>query len=199
MMKPRPSTSPISINSVFLGNRVALRAPKLTDAGQIIEMQAASQDFLTPWVPTRPDDELDIAAVRKRIAEQRRQFKADRDYKFVFTLGQTGPVIGRLSLSQVFRGIFQNAYLGYQIDVRYKRLGLTSEAVRLALGVAFGPLGLHRVQAAIMPHNEASLALIRSVGLRYEGKAERYLKIAGVWQDHLMFAVTADEWPRNHA
>lgn len=198
-MNTRTNASPISIDAVFLGNRVALRAPKLSDAPQIIEMQRASRDFLAPWVPAQADNDLDLALVRKRISEQGRQFKADRDYKFVFTLGQNGPVIGRVSLSQVFRGIFQNAYLGYSIDVRYKRRGLTSEAVRLALDVAFGPLGLHRVQAAIMPHNEASLALIRGLGLRWEGKAERYLKIADVWQDHLMFAATAEEWPIQHS
>ncbi len=194
-MNARTNASPISIDAVFLGNRVALRAPKLSDAPHIIEMQRTSRDFLAPWVPARADNELDMAIVRKQISEQRRQFKADRDYKFVFTLGQTGPVIGRVSLSQVFRGIFQNSYLGYSVDVRYTRRGLTSEAVRLALDVAFGPLGLHRVQAAIMPHNEASLALIRGLGLRWEGKAERYLKIAGVWQDHLLFAATTEEWP----
>jgi ribosomal-protein-alanine N-acetyltransferase len=126
--------------------------------------------------------------------EQRRDFKADRAYKMVFTLGADGPIIGRVSLSQVFRGIFQNAYLGYYVDTRYQQRGLTSEAVRLALDIAFGPLRLHRVQAAIMPHNDASLALIRRVGFRLEGKAERYLQIAGRWQDHFLFAMTAEEW-----
>lgn len=184
----------ISINSVFLGNRVALRGPKLSDAPQLIAMQSESAEFFAPWFPTRAPDDLELAVVRQKILENRRAIKADRDYKMVFTLGEKGPIVGRVSLSQVFRGIFQNAYLGYYVDVRYKRQGLTQEAVRLALDVAFGPLGLHRVQAAIMPYNDASLALARRVGLRQEGIAEKYLKIDGEWRDHVLFAITAEEW-----
>lgn len=184
----------IPIQSVFLGERIALRAPKVSDVRQLIEMQMESEDFLAPWFPARSPDEYEWKATRQKILENRRDFRADRAYKFVFTLGAQGPVIGRVSLSQVFRGIFQNAYIGYYIDVRYKQQGLTSEAVRVALDTAFGPLGLHRVQAAIMPHNVASLALVRSVGFRLEGVAERYLKIAGDWRDHCFFAMTAEEW-----
>ncbi len=193
-MKLAPDAKTVPINSVFLGNRVALRAPKPSDAKQIVEMLAVSQKFHERWNPPLKPDDLELPAMRKRILEQRRLFKADRDYKMVFTLGAKGPVIGRVTLSQVYRGLFQNAYLGYFIDGRYKQQGLTSEAVRLALDMAFGPLGLHRIQAAIMPHNQASLALIRKIGLRYEGKAERYLKLDGAWQDHLFFAITAEEW-----
>lgn len=166
----------------------------MSDAPQLIAMENESTEFFAPWFPARAPDELDPPVVRQKILEQRQGIRADRDYKMVFTLGEKGPVIGRVSLSQVFRGIFQNAYLGYYIDVRYKRQGLTQEAVRLALDVAFGPLGLHRVQAAIMPYNEASLALAHRVGLRREGVAEKYLKIDGEWRDHVFFAITAQEW-----
>jgi [ribosomal protein S5]-alanine N-acetyltransferase len=184
----------VPIDSVFLGNRVALRAPKPTDAKRLVEIQYESRDFLAPWIPTPTPDIFDVRATRVRILQDRRDFKADRHYKLCFTLGPTGPIIGRVSLSQVYRGVFQNAYLGYFIDVRYHGQGLTTEAVRVALDAAFGPIGLHRIQAAIMPNNEASLALARRVGLRHEGRAERYLQIAGQWQDLLIFAITAEEW-----
>lgn len=184
----------IPIQSVFLGNRVALRAPKPSDADRLVEIQFESREFFTPWFPEPTADAFDLNAMRTRILRDRRDFKTDRAYKMVFTLGANGPVIGRVSLSQVFRGIFQNAYIGYYIDVRYKRQGFTSEAVRLALDTAFGPLRLHRVQAAIMPYNEASLALAHRVGFRLEGTALRYLQIAGQWRDHCLFAMTAEEW-----
>lgn len=190
----RPDAVQIPIQTVFLGNRVALRAPKPSDAKRLVEIQFDSQDFFSPWIPTPTQEIFDVSATRQRIVQERRDFRADRAYKMVFTLGPNGPIIGRVSLSQVFRGVFQNAYIGYFIDVRYKRQGLTSEAVRLALDTAFGPLRLHRIQAAIMPYNEASLALARSVGFRLEGTAERYLQIAGRWQDHCIFAITAEEW-----
>jgi [ribosomal protein S5]-alanine N-acetyltransferase len=193
-VEPNKNKHTIPLNSVFLGDRVALRAPKLTDVPQLLAMHSESAEFFAPWSPTPAPDALEPHVMRTRVLEQRRGIKADRDYKWVFTLGEQGPIIGRVSLSQVFRGIFQNAYLGYFVDVRYKRQGLTREAVCLALDVAFGALGLHRIQAAIMPHNEASLALARSVRLRREGLAERYLQIDGQWRDHVLFAVTTEEW-----
>jgi len=189
-----PDAIQVPIGSVFLGNRIALRAPKLSDAKRLVEIQLDSQDFFAPWIATPTPELFDVNATRTRILRDRRDFKQDRAYKMVFTLGANGPIIGRVTLSQLFRGVFQNAYMGYFIDVRYKRQGLTSEAVRLALDTAFGPLRLHRIQAAIMPYNEASLALARSVGFRLEGTAERYLQIAGRWQDHCIFAITAEEW-----
>jgi [ribosomal protein S5]-alanine N-acetyltransferase len=185
---------PVPIDSVFLGDRVALRAPKPTDAKRLVEIQYESQDFFAPWTSTPTPEMFDVRATRARILQERRDFKADRSYKLCFTLGPKGPIIGRVSLSQVYRSVFQNAYLGYFIDVRYHRQGLTTEAVRVTLDAAFGPIGLHRVQAAIMPNNEASLALARRIGMRLEGCAERYLQIAGRWQDLLIFAITAEEW-----
>ncbi len=73
--------------------------------------------------------------------------------------------------------------------------GLMTEGIRLALGFAFGAAGLHRVQAAIMPRNQASLRVVEKVGFRREGFAQRYLQIAGKWEDHLLFAITQEEWP----
>jgi len=184
----------ISLRDVFQAERVALRAPRPSDATALVDIRTRSRDFLAPWFPAPTAAEFDVRSTRQRILKDRADFRADRHYKFCITLGPKGPVIGRVSLSQIFRGIFQNAYLGYSIDVDHARRGFTTEAVRLALDVAFGPLELHRVQAAIMPHNTPSLALARKVGFRQEGRAERYLEIAGEWQDHLLFAITAEEW-----
>jgi ribosomal-protein-alanine N-acetyltransferase len=184
----------LPLRAIFRGPRVALRAPRLSDATRIVEIRARSREYLEPWVPVPGPDEFDVTQARVRIRRDRRDIRADRHYRFCMTLGEDGPVIGRVALSQVFRGIFQNAYLGYWIDVEHHGRGLTTEGVRLTLDVAFREIGLHRVQAAIMPHNAASLAVARKCGLRQEGRAERYLQIAGSWQDHLLFAVTAEDW-----
>jgi ribosomal-protein-alanine N-acetyltransferase len=95
--------------------------------------------------------------------------------------------------------VLQNADVGYWIGQRYARKGLTSEGVRLALDAAFGPIGLHRVQAGIIPRNEPSLALATKMGFREEGLAKRLVKIAGVWEDHRIFAMTAEEWPTRYS
>jgi ribosomal-protein-alanine N-acetyltransferase len=107
-----------------------------------------------------------------------------------------GGVIGRVALGGVLRGAFQNAYLGYWIDVAKQGLGLMPEAVQAATTFAFRGVGLHRVQAAVMPRNSRSLRVLEKVGYRREGLALRYLSIAGVWEDHVVFAVTAEEWDK---
>jgi len=102
--------------------------------------------------------------------------------------------LGLLSINDISRGAFQNAYLGYWIGAPFARQGYMKEAVKLALKRAFSYHQLHRLEANIMPSNEASLALVRSTGFRFEGKSERYLRIRGVWEDHERWAITAEEW-----
>ncbi|MDC0743519.1 GNAT family N-acetyltransferase [Polyangium mundeleinium] len=185
----------LPLRAIFSGKRVALRAPRVSDAPRIVEIRTRSREFLRAWVPVPGPDEFDVDLARTRLLRDRRDIRADRHYRFCMTLGEDGPVIGRVALTQVFRGIFQSASLGYWVDVEHHGQGFTTEGVRLALDVAFREIGLHRIQAAIMPHNAASLAVARKCGLRHEGRAARYLQIDGAWQDHLLFAVTAEDWP----
>jgi ribosomal-protein-alanine N-acetyltransferase len=103
-------------------------------------------------------------------------------------------VIGRIALGGVLLGAFHNAYLGYWIDADHQGRGLTTEAVLAATAFAFTTVRLHRVQAAVMPNNAPSLRVLEKAGYRREGFAERYLCIAGKWEDHVLFAMTAEEW-----
>jgi ribosomal-protein-alanine N-acetyltransferase len=129
------------------------------------------------------------------VARQRRDWKRDHSYALLLTLRAPGePILGRVTLGGVLRGAFQNAYLGYWIDREHQRQGLTTEAVGGAFAFAFGAAHLHRVQVAIMPRNAPSLRVMEKMLVRREGLAERYLEIAGTWEDHAIFAITADEW-----
>lgn len=177
------------------GAHVSLRAPRTDDAARLVEIRRRSWDFLAPWSPLPGPERDDVRANRKLLALERRLWREDRAYRFMLEDRASGQLIGRISLAEVVRGVFQNAYLGYWIDVFHARRGLMSEGVRLALDLAFGPLQLHRVQAAIIPRNAPSLGLARKVGFRHEGLARRYLFIAGRWEDHEIFALTAEEWP----
>lgn len=123
----------------------------------------------------------------------RRSWKKDVQYNlFVFANDDPGVILGRITLT-VSRGSFQNAYLGYWCDHGQQRVGLMTECLAVAVAFAFDALALHRIQAAIMPRNSASLRVIEKLAFRREGIAERYLQIAGVWEDHLLFARTAEE------
>ncbi len=105
-------------------------------------------------------------------------------------------VIGRVALGGVMRGAFLNAHLGYWIDVDHQGRGHTTEAVAEVVSFAFRVAGLHRVQAAVMPRNAASLRVLAKVGFRKEGESSRYLQIAGKWEDHYLLALTKEEWQR---
>ena len=108
-------------------------------------------------------------------------------------------LVGVFVLSQIFRKGFQNAYLGYYGSSEHAGLGYMREGLELVLAEAFGPLGLHRVEANIQPGNEASLALVQKAGFRREGFSPRYLKIGGRWRDHVRFAILAEEWATRSA
>jgi len=106
-----------------------------------------------------------------------------------------GSLVGRVAFGGVHRGAFQNAYLGYWIDAEHQSRGLMTEAVLAATSFAFASAKLHRVQAAVVPGNRASQRVLEKAGYRQEGLARRYLCIAGAWDDHLLYAVTVEEWP----
>jgi ribosomal-protein-alanine N-acetyltransferase len=150
----------------------------------------------TPWedgpmglAETREEDLDELIEQRQRAAE------ADEDYFMsVFTRGNR-QLVGEVHLMDVSRRIFQNAYLGYAIYRPYQRNGYAREAAAGAIELAFGPLGLHRVEAGIEPDNAASLAVARSLGMRREGLSARRLFTREAWRDMTLWALTAEEFP----
>lgn len=185
----------LSLSFQIEGERVLLRAPRSDDAAALEKIRTASWDFLRPWLPAQSPDAEPVATVEGRIKSDRAVWLDERGLRFVLCDRVSGEIIGRVSLNNIVRGVGQFADLGYWIGSSWARRGLTTEAVQLALDVAFGRLGLHRVQAGIIPRNAPSLALARRVGFREEGLALRFVKIAGVWEDHVILALTAEEWP----
>jgi ribosomal-protein-alanine N-acetyltransferase len=145
--------------------------------------------------PAPGEDPSSLASVSRAVLQHRREWK--RGHTFVLVIAPRGDdnrIIGRIALGGVLRGAFQNAYLGYWIDQEHQGRGLMTEAVRATTSFAFSAAGLHRVQAAVMPRNAGSLRVLEKAGYRREGVAERYLSIAGNWEDHVLFAVTREEW-----
>lgn len=120
--------------------------------------------------------------------------KAPDMFRLALRRNEDGVLLGSIELSQISRGILQSGYLGYQIGSEYEGQGYMSEAMRLVLDFAFGPVKLHRVEANIQPTNAPSIRLVKRMGFRNEGTAIRYLKIHGAWQDHQRWAMLAEEW-----
>jgi ribosomal-protein-alanine N-acetyltransferase len=177
---------------------VSLRAPRATDVPEVRRVLRRNAEHLRPWstVPPAGEDPSSLTEISKAIVRQRREWKRGEAYIFFVTPREdTETIIGRVALTAVLHRAFQNAYLGYWIDVDHQGRGLMTEAVGLVTAFAFDAARLHRVQAAVMPNNAASLRLLEKLGFRREGHALRYLQIAGRWEDHVLLAVTVEEWP----
>ncbi len=168
--------------------RVVLRHPLVADFEEWVKLREASRDFLRPWEPQWSDTEFGKFNFRSRIRHYQQQVKNDLGYPFFIFHGEEGHLLGAITASNVRRGVAQICSVGYWIGEPYARQGLMGEALTALVGYAFGNLALHRMEAACLPGNAASINLLRRTGFAQEGTARDYLKIAGKWQDHLLFA-----------
>ena len=167
-------------------SRVRIARPTRADQADFLAMTRASRRHHRPWA----HPPLDATGFRELLARDAR----DDTEALLVRLTEDDSLVGVFVLSQIFRRAFQNAYLGYYGSGEHAGRGYMSEGLALVLDHAFGPLGLHRVEANIQPGNEASLALARRTGFRREGFSPRYLKIGGRWRDHERWAILSDEW-----
>ena len=177
----------------IVGETVVLRAPQFSDHAEWAALRGASRDFLTPWEPTWPADDLVRTSFRRRIKRYSEDQRADVAYAFFVFRKSDNVLVGGLTLANIRRGCAQAGSLGYWMGATYARQGYMTAAVSAVLPFAFGTLRLHRVEAACIPANLASVRLLEKTGFVREGIARRYLCIDGVWQDHLLFARLKDD------
>ncbi len=187
------SVTPGASSAVIRAERVLLRTPALGDYHQWAMLRSESRGFLAPWEPMWPADELSRVAFRRRIRRYQREIREGTGYPF-FVFSPDGEILlGGLTLSHIQRGVTQSCSLGYWMGARYAGMGFMTAAARAAVRFAFANLHLHRVEAACLPHNGASIHLLEKVGFAREGYARRYLCIDGRWQDHLLFGLVSDD------
>jgi [ribosomal protein S5]-alanine N-acetyltransferase len=167
------------------GARVRLRVLERADREEFLALARESRALHRPWTypPERADQFDDLFARSRRD-----------DFVCLLAIAAgAGDIAGVFTISQIVRGAFQSAYLGYYANARYARQGMMREAMEQVLDHAFGPLALHRLEANIQPGNGPSVALARGGGFRLEGFSPRYLLIGGQWRDHERYAITVDE------
>lgn len=186
-----PETGP-----VVFGEELHLRVPQMQDYAQWAELRARSREFLTPWEPTWASSELTKASYRRRLRHYSRDLREDLGYAFFLFRNSDDALLGGITLSNVRRGVTQACTLGYWIGAPFANNGYMSLGVAALIPFVFDALRLHRLEAACLPHNVASKRLLESTGFTYEGLARRYLKINGIWQDHLLYALVEDD-PRD--
>ncbi|HWJ75269.1 MAG TPA: GNAT family protein [Kaistia sp.] len=187
------SVVPFQPAPVISTETVILRSPGMSDYAAWSELRGASRSFLMPWEPVWPIDDLTKPAFRRRLRRYQREMQEATGYPFlVFRTGDL-TLVGGLTLSHIVRGVTQSCSLGYWMGERYAGKGLMTAAVKAVIPFVFDTLRLHRLEAACLPHNAASIRLLEKAGFTREGYARRYLNIDGRWQDHLLFAIVSDD------
>ena len=166
----------------------------LGDARALLDLRVRNRANFQPFEPTHSERHFTLEGQRREIAACADDALADRRYAFGIFRAADDALVGRITLSNVARGAWQNATVGYYVDRRWQGRGYATQAVRLVLAFAFREAGLHRVQAGVVPHNPASARVLEKAGFRREGHAPRYLEIDGAWRDHDLFAITVEEW-----
>jgi [ribosomal protein S5]-alanine N-acetyltransferase len=175
------------------GQGVSLRVPQSNDFSEWAALREASRGFLTPWEPTWPADDLTRSAFRRRLKRYNEDLRADLAYAFLIFRNDDNAMVGGLTLANIRRGVAQAGSIGYWVGAPFARQGAMTAAMRALIPFCFGTLRLHRLEAACIPTNAASVGLLEKTGFQREGYARAYLCINGTWQDHLLYARLKDD------
>lgn len=175
------------------GQGLVLRAPVMSDYSQWSDLRERSRAFLTPWEPIWPSDDLTRSGFRRRLRRYAEDIAEDRAYPFVVVREDDSALVGGVTLANVRRGIVQAGTIGYWIGAPFAGRGYMTSALRVLLPTLFGELNLHRVEAACIPSNLASVKVLEKCGFAREGLARRYLCINGVWQDHYLYGLLDED------
>jgi ribosomal-protein-alanine N-acetyltransferase len=194
MTAPGPRARPAA-RALETGPRLLLRPITRGDGDELIALRRRSARFLAPWEPRRATG----VTARAWFRQLARGARDGRHLKRLICARESGAIVGYIAVNEIVRGPAQSGFLGYWIGAPYARRGYMTEALGLMLRHAFGPAGLHRLEANIRPGNRPSLALVRRAGFRREGYSPGYLKIDGRWADHERWALRAEEWRARRA
>jgi len=169
-------------------DQVFIRPPRPSDEKAYLAGVRASRTLHGAWVPLIASS----AAYKQRLKHAR----SPRGASFFVFLRESKALVGVVDLSEIVRGCFQSAYLGYFVFRPHAGRGLMRQGLAQVLEHAFETMGLHRLEANVQPGNTASIALVRALGFSKEGYSKGYLKIGGRWMDHERWAILAEDWKK---
>lgn len=171
-------------------SRTVIRLLNVEEAELLLRYRVENREHLAPWEPLRTEAHYTIEGCRLTIEAGLEAARSDRGYPFAVLKPDASEMLASFTFANVVRGVFQACHLGYGMARRHEGEGLMFEALDAALPYAFGPLDFHRVMANYMPRNDRSGRLLARLGFEKEGLAKRYLKIDGLWEDHVLTAKT---------
>lgn len=171
--------------------RMTLQMIDDTYTDQVLAFTVRNKTYLEEWEPLRTGDFYAYSVQQEILQDEAAKNQEGSLCKF--WLFRDGRIIGSVALSNIVRGVFQSCHLGYKIDEQEQGKGLMTEAVEAVVDHAFHELHLHRIEANIMPRNQASLRVVQKLGFQNEGISSKYLKINGKWEDHIHMVLLNEE------
>lgn len=192
MTPPTPPTPPLHL----LTERLLLRAPTVAFAPAVNAFQLRNIERFAPWDPPYAPEYFELDGVRNRLTRSAEDFATGNAYCYWLSRTETpAELIGKINVTQVNRGAFQSAAIGYALDGQALGQGLMAEGLRAVIAQMFDPqVGLHRLQAAVRPENLPSVAVLKRLGFCLVGLSPRYLFINGSWRDHQIYALINPDW-----
>lgn len=170
--------------------RLILKVPQATDAGQMAEYYIRNRNYLKKWFVDQPDTFYETETIKLNIENCQQKLLDHKEVKFfLYKIDQPAELIGELNFSNIIRGGFLSCYTGYHLDELQQGNGFMTEALKTGIEYVFGQMQLHRIEANIMPTNIASQRVAAKAGFHQEGVSARYLRINGRWEDHLRYVI----------
>ncbi len=178
----------------LMTERMVVRLVNEQDAGRLAEYYRNNREFLKPWEPARTEDDYSSSGWKRRIAGMNELQKCKNAYYFILLAPDETEIYGRANFSSILRSAFFACYLGYSLAEKWQGQGLMYEALQPAIQYMQRHVFIHRIMANYMPHNYRSGNLLMRLGFVREGYARNYLQIDGRWCDHILTALTDDNW-----
>ena len=180
--------------------RVGIRPLRMRDAAAWSDLRTRNEAWLAPWdgrPPHGPEqswgERHSPTSYGVALRTYRHEAQAGRCLPFGVTLD--GELVGQVTVANIVRGALQGGSVGYWVSQHVAGQGVMPTALALVVDHCFTAGDLHRIEAGIRPENQPSLRVVRKLGFREEGLAERFLWIDGAWRDHLLFSLTTEDVP----
>ncbi|MFW5728416.1 MAG: GNAT family N-acetyltransferase [Spirochaetota bacterium] len=174
--------------------RLELAVLDRSDAEEVADYYVRNRRFLAPWVPRREEEFFTKRYQQRALSRDFAEALSKTKLPFWIRRRDDGRIIGAAVFANIIYGSFRSCFLGYNLDEEATGKGFMTEALKATLGYVFHTVRLHRVEANVMPRNDASLRVLDRLGFRREGYSPRYLEIAGQWEDHIRMAILSEEF-----
>jgi len=174
------------VKEVYYTEKLILKILKPKDSRLVLDYISRNKEFLREWETDRSDDYYSISNQKKLLKKDYERYKEGLMLRlWIFKNNEPKKVIGTIAMDNIIRGPFLSSFVGYRLDKDYLNQGYTTEALQEVIHIAFNDMGLHRIEANIMPRNKRSLRVVEKLGFENEGISRDYLKINEKWEDHI--------------